>query len=181
MSYLWGIDLGGTKIEAAVVEEKDPSNVICRERIDTQSEQGYKHILHRIQELIRIVSEKTGQSPSKLGIGTPGALDPQSHLLKNSNTVCLNGQPFLKDLQDLIELSIVIENDANCFALAETIFGAVPEGRPECTGCVWGNYGKWRGRWCLSSMARSLLVSRASRVNGGILSWDRVRRRMLLW
>jgi fructokinase len=58
------------------------------------------------------------------GIGTPGAVSPRSELLKNSNTVCMNGQPLKSDLEKLLARKIEIQNDANCFALAEALHGA---------------------------------------------------------
>jgi fructokinase len=58
------------------------------------------------------------------GIGTPGAISPRTGLLKNSNTVCMNGQPVKADLEKLIGRKIEIQNDANCFAMAEALLGA---------------------------------------------------------
>ena len=62
--------------------------------------------------------------PQRLGIGTPGTLDPLNGLLKNSNTLCLNGKPFNSDLQNVLGIPISMANDANCFALAEFHLGA---------------------------------------------------------
>ena len=62
--------------------------------------------------------------PTTFGIGTPGAISPRTGLLKNSNTVCMNGQPVKADLEKLIGRQIEIQNDANCFAMAEARFGA---------------------------------------------------------
>jgi fructokinase len=65
-----------------------------------------------------------GDAPHTLGIGTPGAVSRRSGLLKNSNTVCLNGMPVAADLCGRLGRDFVIENDANCFALAEAVRGA---------------------------------------------------------
>jgi fructokinase len=62
--------------------------------------------------------------PHTFGIGTPGAISPRTGLLKNSNTVCLNGQPLKADLESLLARRIEIQNDANCFAMAEALHGA---------------------------------------------------------
>ncbi|MFK7971103.1 MAG: ROK family protein [Bacteroidia bacterium] len=129
---LWGIDLGGTKIEAVVLEGLNPEAVISRQRIDTEASKGYDHILGQISRLIEQVSSSTGISPERIGMGTPGALDPPSGgLFKNSNTTALNGKPLKADIEKLTGLSFEIANDANCFALAEATMGAVPEIAPK--------------------------------------------------
>jgi len=127
---LWGIDLGGTKIEGVVLEPAPSYRVLSRLRVPTEASQGYQHILKQIKKLITLLSEETGLQPSVLGLGTPGALDPATQTLKNSNTTVLNGKPFKKDLEALLSLPVVITNDANCFALAETLLGIIPEKVP---------------------------------------------------
>lgn len=131
MKPIWGIDLGGTKIEGVVLESSNELNVISRLRVPTEAENGYEHILNQIKKLIEMLTENSGCSPEKIGIGTPGALDPITNTLKNANTVCLNGQPFKKDLETLIKVPTAIANDANCFAIAEAKFGVVKEKMPD--------------------------------------------------
>ncbi|MDX1666864.1 MAG: ROK family protein, partial [Saprospiraceae bacterium] len=133
MKPLWGIDLGGTKIEGVVLEEMVTGKVLCRTRIATEQEYGYEHILERISLLIESMKRETGLSPAKLGIGTPGSIDPHTGLLKNSNTTCLNGQPLLSDLREQCGLEVRLANDANCFAVAEARMGVVREEMPEAT------------------------------------------------
>ncbi len=120
--YRIGIDLGGTKIEGVVL---DPTGrEIFRKRIATEREQGYQHILNRLKLLHdELVASVSGQ-PTTFGIGTPGAISPRTGLLKNSNTVCMNGQPVKADLEKLLGRKIEIQNDANCFAMAEALMGA---------------------------------------------------------
>lgn len=118
---LWGIDLGGTKIECAVLENGKP---IIRQRIPTEADQGYSHILSQIKKLIEQVSTEIGEYPVKIGFATPGVLDPESNLMKNCNTVVMNGKPMKDDLENLLQAEIKLANDANCFALAETLLGA---------------------------------------------------------
>ena len=120
----WGIDLGGTKIEGAVLDQQDPSTVVARHRIDTESQGGYEHILDRIKQVVNELIRQSNTYPQRLGIGTPGTLDPLNGLLKNSNTLCLNGKPFNSDLQNVLGIPISMANDANCFALAEFHLGA---------------------------------------------------------
>ncbi len=122
---LWGIDLGGTKIEGVVLKSSSDQEAMVRKRIPTEQKYGYKHILGRIKTLIDLMSDEVGDYPKKIGIGTPGKLDPKSGLLKNSNTECLNGMPFKRDLEEIIKIPATIANDANCFALAEAAMGAV--------------------------------------------------------
>lgn len=122
---LWGIDLGGTKIEGVILKSVTNPEPLVRKRIPTEQKHGYQHILHRIKELIDLMSEEAGGYPEKIGIGTPGKLDPKSGLLKNSNTECLNGMPFKRDLEEIVKVPVTIANDANCFALAEATLGAV--------------------------------------------------------
>lgn len=131
MGPIWGIDLGGTKIEGVVLEDKESMNVLRRMRIPTEQERGYIHILRQIYKLVETLTAEVGVRPHKLGIATPGTLDPLSQTLKNSNTVCLNDKPIKKDLENFLGFPIEIANDANCFALAETKLGVVKEVLPE--------------------------------------------------
>ena len=119
--YRLGIDLGGTKIECAVLEPN--GRVLVRERIPTEAEKGLTHILGNIKKIIDKVT--TGvPSAFSIGIGTPGSISMKTGLLRNSNTQCLNGQPLKELLQDELKQDVYIENDANCFALAEATYGA---------------------------------------------------------
>lgn len=127
----WGIDLGGTKIEGVVMSDRHPDSVIARHRIDTEGAGGYEHVLQRIKSLIDHLIKITGKHPESIGFGTPGTLDPQTGLLKNSNTLCLNHKPFDKDLEKLLGVNVSIANDANCFALAEFHLGVVARNFPE--------------------------------------------------
>ncbi len=120
--YRLGIDLGGTKIEGVVLDAAGQE--IARKRIPTEREHGYQHILNRIKLVYdELVAAVPGQ-PTTFGIGTPGAISPRTGLLKNSNTVCMNGQPVKADLEKLLGRKIEIQNDANCFAMAEALLGA---------------------------------------------------------
>ena len=116
-----GIDLGGTKIEGILLDKH--KNVIERIRIPTNQKDGYKAILNRIINLVKNIQSKSVDVTS-VGICTPGAIEPVKKVLKNSNTVCLNGKPLKQDLESALQCSIQIENDANCFALAESKMGA---------------------------------------------------------
>jgi len=131
MKPIWGIDLGGTKVEAVCLEKLDPEAIISRKRIPTEADQGYEHILDQISRVIDKVAEETQETPETIGIGTPGALDPHTKTMKNSNTTVLNGRPFKKDLEAKLGIPIHMSNDANCFALAETRMGVVKSEYPD--------------------------------------------------
>lgn len=115
-----GIDLGGTKIEIIALD--DIGGELLRRRVTTP--QGdYAATLHAIENLVHSAEAELGQRGS-VGIGTPGTLSKATGLLKNSNSVHLNGKPVLQDLQALLKREIKISNDANCFALSEASDGA---------------------------------------------------------
>ena len=116
-----GIDLGGTKIEGILTDENFQS--ISRKRIPTNQNDGYESILNSIKNLIHQLSEESTEKFS-IGICTPGALSLDSGLIKNSNTQCLIGKDLKNDLKNILKQDISIENDANCFALAEAKLGA---------------------------------------------------------
>ena len=120
MEYRLGIDLGGTKTEVLVVDSRGES--VYRQRVSTPA-QDYDAILAMIVELVRQAEADIGQRAS-VGVGIPGAISPGSGLLRNSNTVCMNGRPFRDDLESRLAREVRIENDANCFALSEALGGA---------------------------------------------------------
>jgi fructokinase len=117
-----GIDLGGTKIEGIVLD--DAGKEIFRKRIETEQQFGYRHILARLKVMHDELAAQVQGKPATFGIGTPGAISPRTGLMKNSNTICLNGQPLKSDLEKLLGRKIEIQNDANCFAMAEALLGA---------------------------------------------------------
>ena len=127
---LWGVDLGGTKIECAVLDRQDPTRVILRKRIDTEASNGYSHILHQVKRLVDLVALELGEQPVQVGFATPGVLDPRTQTMKNCNTVCMNGQAMASDLASILGCEVSLANDANCFALAETHLGAVLDVHP---------------------------------------------------
>jgi fructokinase len=123
MKHLWGIDLGGTKVEGVVTNAENDA-IIARERVPTEADKGYNHMLSQIAKLVNILSEKTGLTPSAIGFSTPGTLDPGTKTMKNCNTTAMNGQNLKKDLEETLKIRIELANDANCFALAEATMGA---------------------------------------------------------
>lgn len=122
---LLGIDLGGTKIEGALLDRDQLDKPIFRLRVPTEQEHGYDHILDQIEKLCRAIEKESGiPLPDQIGLGHPGTLDPSLQTLKGSNTQCLNGRPIKADLEARLGKKFALANDANCFALAEAAMGA---------------------------------------------------------
>jgi fructokinase len=116
--YKLGVDLGGTKIEAVLLDEN--LNVMEKKRIPTP-QNDYSQILNSISSLILDISENV--SDFSLGICTPGAISKKTGLIKNSNTQCLIGRSLKEDLENKLGKKISMENDANCFTMAESTLG----------------------------------------------------------
>ena len=121
----WGIDLGGTKIEGVIIDTANENKIIARKRVPTEGQNGYHHVLNQIKKLIDLLKDESSIHPERIGIGTPGSIYPPTGLLKNSNSIHLNNQPILSDLQNILKIPVALANDANCFALAETHMGSV--------------------------------------------------------
>jgi fructokinase len=114
-----GIDLGGTKIEIALLGP-DGAEAI-RERIETPT--GYAVTLAAIADLVRATEGKLGVVAS-VGIGIPGVISPATGKVKNANSIALNGHTFDRDISEALGREVRVENDANCFALSEASDGA---------------------------------------------------------
>ena len=117
-----GIDLGGTKIESVVLDED--SNILFRQRIFTESQKGPEHVLNQIHDIYLQALNSIENKEHSLGIGTPGSISKSTGLLRNSTISCQNGLPLQDLIKNKLNHSFVIENDANCFALAESFMGA---------------------------------------------------------
>jgi fructokinase len=116
-----GIDLGGTKIEIAVVA--DDGRVAVRHRVPTP--QGdYGATIQAIVGLVRRAEEELGVQGLSVGVSMPGAISPATGLMKNANSTCLIGRPFDEDLRTALGREVRLANDANCFALSEAVDGA---------------------------------------------------------
>jgi fructokinase len=115
-----GVDLGGTKIEGIALDERGAERM--RRRRPTPRE-GYEAIVAAVAALVAEIEGAVG-GPCQVGIATPGAVSPATGLIKNSNTVCLNGRPLGADLAAALGRPVRLANDANCFALSEAVDGA---------------------------------------------------------
>ena len=120
LQFRSGIDLGGTKTEVVVLDPQlEP---VYRKRVDTPAD-DYDAIVKMIVTLVLEAESQLGERTS-VGIGTPGAISPRTKLLRNSNTVCLNGKSLPVDIEKALGRPVRIRNDANCFALSEALTGA---------------------------------------------------------
>ena len=115
-----GVDLGGTKIEGAVLAQDGA--VVSRRRVATPAD-DYEGTVRAVVDLVAGLEAVAGPV-SSVGVGIPGSLSPATGLVRNANSVWLNGQPFLADLTRAIGRPLWLENDANCFALSEASDGA---------------------------------------------------------
>ena len=120
-----GVDLGGSKIEAAVIDAAGA--VLLRRRLPTPAG-DYDATLDTIAALVAGIERQIGASAT-VGIGMPGAISPASGLVKNANSVCLNGRPLRADLEARLGRPLRFANDANCFALSEATDGAAASRR----------------------------------------------------
>lgn len=116
----FGLDLGGTKMEAVLLD--DTGEIVWRERRPTPAE-DYQAIIETIAALVAQAAIETAQEMT-VGIGMPGSLSPKTGLVRNSNTQCLNGQAIKQDLESAMAREVRLANDANCFALSEATDGA---------------------------------------------------------
>ncbi len=115
-----GIDLGGTKIEAAAIDAS--GEIVFRHRIATPVD-DYVAIVTAIRDLVATVEASRGRGAT-VGIAMPGAISPATGLVKNANSTCLNGRPFDRDVVAALGRPVRFANDANCFALSEAADGA---------------------------------------------------------
>jgi fructokinase len=120
-----GLDLGGTKIEAIALDHAGRER--GRRRVPTPRDR-YAATLAAITTLVEGL-EREGREPARVGIGMPGALSPATGLVKNANSVWLNGRPLADDLERRLDRPIRVANDANCFALSEARDGAAAGAR----------------------------------------------------
>lgn len=118
--YRIGVDLGGTKIEAVALDYQGKE---CARRRVLTPQGDYGGTVRAVRDLVQALEVRIG-ARARVGIGTPGAVSPATGLLKNSNSVCLNGKPLQRDLCEALHREVRLANDADCFALSEATDGA---------------------------------------------------------
>jgi fructokinase len=115
-----GIDVGGTKIEAALFA---PDGSIVRKERAASPKNNYAATIEAIAHVARTLKSAAGGSAS-IGVGMPGTICPGTHVVKNANSTWLNGRRFDEDLVAALGQEVRLANDANCFALSEATDGA---------------------------------------------------------
>lgn len=115
----YGIDLGGTKTEIAALD--GAGEVALRRRIETPRG-SYETLVKAIADLVREAHAELG--PGTVGLGIPGSISPKTGLVRNANTIELNGHPLDRDLEGILGQPVRVANDANCLALSEAGDGA---------------------------------------------------------
>ena len=120
MSYRIGIDLGGTKIEGAALDRH--GHVRTRRRVATPAA-NYRATIAAVAAIVAQIEGELGVR-APVGVGIPGAVSPQTGLVKNANSTWLIGQPLQADLETALGRPVRLANDANCFALSEAVDGA---------------------------------------------------------
>ena len=153
--YRIGIDLGGTKIELAILNPND--EIIYRQRVPTP-QGNYQKTLEVIGELVK-EAEKSSNQNCSIGIATPGAISQKTGYLKNSNSTCLNNMPIQADLENLLDRPVRLSNDANCFALSEAADGA-GAGAQSVFGVIIGT------GTCAGIVIRQHIIEGANRIAG---------------
>lgn len=120
MNLCFGIDLGGTKIEIIAMDKQ--GKTLLQRRVTTPRH-DYEATLDVMTKLVHQTEAELDQQGS-LGIGVPGSLSPLTGLMRNANSICLNGQPLKRDMEKRLKRPVIVANDANCFALSEATDGA---------------------------------------------------------
>lgn len=120
-----GVDFGGTKIEAALLDST--GEILGRQRVPNPGD--YQAAIRAVADLTARIEQQTGARADTVGVAMPGSLSPLTGLVRNSNSVWLNGKPFFEDLKAVLARPVRVENDANCFALSEAVDGAAAGAR----------------------------------------------------
>ena len=138
MRYAIGIDLGGTKIKGVIAG--DDGNIISSVKRATEMNKSRNIVVDNICEVIgelMTIAEKREVDIAGIGIGVPGPVPPDNKLTMLPNIACLEGINLQKHIKNKFGLEVVCENDANCFALAEAMYGA-GKNNEVVAGIIWG-------------------------------------------
>lgn len=120
-----GVDFGGTKIEGALLDST--GEILFRQRVPNPGD--YQAAVRAVADLAARIEQQTGARAATVGVAMPGSLSPLTGLVRNANSVWLNGKPFFEDLKAVLARPVRVENDANCFALSEAVDGAAAGSR----------------------------------------------------
>ena len=124
-NFRMGIDLGGTKIEAVVIDTHGAERF--RKRIATPAG-DYNATVRALAALVTEADTTLGAHVS-VGVGIPGTISPATGLVKNANSTCLIGHALDQDIAAAIGRPVRLANDADCFTLSEASDGAASDGQ----------------------------------------------------
>jgi fructokinase len=116
-----GIDVGGTKTAGVVLDAG--WNVLFSDRVPTQADMGYDRVLENVAAVHSRLAGLAGGRAGAVGVCVPGGVGPGGGQVTR-NPACLQGRPLKRDLEQRLGTGVAMENDANCFALAEALCGA---------------------------------------------------------
>ena len=134
MSNRLGVDLGGTKIEVAVLA---PDNHIHWREREPTPKGDYAGTVETMAALIERAERECGRADG-IGVGTPGTISPRTGLVKNANSVVLNDRPLKADLEARLGREVLMANDANCLALSESADDGAASGADSVFGVILG-------------------------------------------
>ncbi len=115
-----GVDFGGTKIEAAALNQA--GDFLARVREPNPG--NYDAAIASVKKVVEEAEAQAGATAQRVGVGMPGSISPVTHEVRGANSTWLNGKPFDKDLAKAMGKEVRVANDANCFALSEATDGA---------------------------------------------------------
>jgi len=118
MQNIIGVDLGGTNIKTALVTLN--GNIIKKYETSTETRKGAKTVINNIISAIKKI--KLGKILG-IGIGSPGPLNYKKGIITNPVNLPFINTPLRRIIQNKFKIKTCLDNDANCFALAEAVFG----------------------------------------------------------
>lgn len=114
-----GVDFGGTKVEAAALDAS--GKLLAKARVSNPGD--YDKALSVVRDLVGGLEQKLG-ARGTVGVGAPGSISPTTGVMRNANSLYLNGRRFREDLSQALNRPVRLANDANCLALSEAVDGA---------------------------------------------------------
>lgn len=123
--YYIGIDLGGTNIAVGLVDED--GKIVRKDSVPTFREREYGDIFKDMAMLALKVIKDAGvdaEEVKSIGIGSPGTINSKEGIIVYANNLKFRNVPARAEIQKYINLPVLIDNDANVAALAESVAGA---------------------------------------------------------
>ena len=128
--YRAGIDLGGTNIKAAILDEQN--QILAEGSIPTKVQRPYTEIIEDMAGIVKKLMKELSITEDQLtgvGIGSPGTIDAEAGIVAYSNNFGWENVSLVDEMKKYFSCDIRISNDANCAALGEVKAGAARETR----------------------------------------------------